>query len=118
MDHASEFVLTREPRPDDDQEARFEPEILNTLARVVDAEREVMLPAFEGRPVSAVDAARTLVAKFALHLANRGDMDLDTLCGKLHRAMQHILHFGGRLRSHFKLRPADARGHKRRLVVC
>ena len=89
MDHASEFVFTREPLPDSDQELRFEPEIINTLARIIDAEWEVMRPTFEGRPQPAVDAARAIVAKFALHLASRGDMDVEMLCGKLHRAMQH-----------------------------
>ena len=75
--------------PDDDQGPIYGPALLATLGRVFDAEWEVMRPAFEGLPQSSTDAARTVMAKFALHLAQRGAIDPAELCEKLHRAMQH-----------------------------
>jgi hypothetical protein len=92
MDHTGEVALLSERSPDrlGPVGEVYEPGLVQTLARIVDAEWEVMRPAFEGEPPSSAEKARTIIAKFTLYLAGRREMGLEELCRELHRAMQHV----------------------------
>lgn len=68
--------------------ATFEPEVVRTVGAVFDAEWEAIAPAFEGWQQPAVEAARTSLAKVAIHFARAGVVEPDVLRRKLHRAMQ------------------------------
>ena len=91
MDHAAESAFLSKRLPDrlGPVGEVYDPELVRTLARVVEAEWEIMRPALEGQPQSSVEAARTIIAKFTLHLVRRKEIGLEELCRKLHRAMQH-----------------------------
>lgn len=80
--------------------ATFEPEVVRTVGAVFDAEWKAIAPAFEGWRPPAVEAARTSLAKVAIHFARQGVTDPQALREKLHRVMQ---------RSHAAL--ADRRFH-------
>lgn len=82
------------------QTATFDPEVVRTVGIVFDAEWEAIAPAFEGWQQPAIEAARTSLAKVAIHFAGKGLVDPDALRQKLHLVMQ---------RSHAAL--ADRRYH-------
>ena len=68
--------------------ATFDPQIVRTLGDVFDAEWEAIAPAFEGWQQPAVEAARTSLAKVAIHFARKGVVEPEALRRKLHRVMQ------------------------------
>ena len=68
--------------------ATFDPEVVRTVGSVFDAEWKAIAPAFEGWQQPAVEAARTSLAKVAIHFARRGMIDPELLRQKLHRVMQ------------------------------
>lgn len=71
--------------------ATFDPEVVRTVGAVFDAEWKAMAPAFEGWQTPAVEAARTSLAKVAIHFARQGVIEPAELGEKMRRVM-HLSH--------------------------
>jgi hypothetical protein len=70
------------------REANFRPEVVQSLSEVFDAEWAEIERDFDGWRPPAVEAARTSLARIALHLARRGTTEPRALREKVHSVMK------------------------------
>ena len=70
------------------ERAPFDPDVMQTLADVFNAEWEAIRPAFDDWRQPAVEAARTSLANVVVHLVRNGTTDPHALRQKLHRVME------------------------------
>jgi hypothetical protein len=69
------------------QLARFDHDLSKTVDAVFKAEWDAIEPAFDGWQAPAIAAARTSLAKVAVHFARNGVTDPEDLRVRLHAAM-------------------------------
>ncbi len=70
------------------QRAKFQPQVVRALSEAFDAEWAAIEGHFDGWQKPAVEAARTSLAKIALHLAKTGTTEPEALREKMHQIMK------------------------------